>query len=388
MIDSLTKVKSFRAFLENISTCKHPKLFLVDIKGFKTINLEHSDEGGNFVLCAFAEALLTFSKQHDAELFRLENDQFILLLNTPFELTKMEKVIFELCDVIKAQSYTFGDKTIILEVHIGISFDHTKPLEKAQKALLVAKAEDQLFVTYSEFANTLMGESEEKIEKMLLEAIQNEEIALHFQAIVDRQNTIIYYESLIRLECHHGLQSPKLFLKIARERNFYDLLLETISKKIISLAKTQDKPVALNLSSFDLLDGQRVAYLKTRFENCNIIFEIQCDEPTHVKEIITIAQELRKAGILIALDNVQDTDILKSFQKNSIDFVKIHGDIIRNLSIDEQQMLTCKAILEMSAQSGAKSIATHLNASSALKSVQNLPFDFFQGYIFEQPHTM
>lgn len=388
MIDALTKVKSFRAFLDTLLTCKHPKLFLVDIKGFKTINLEHSDEGGNFVLCAFAEALLTFSKQYEAELFRLENDQFVLLLDTPFELTKMEKVIFELCDMIKAQTYTFGDKTIVLEVHIGISFDHTKPLEKAQKALLVAKTEDQLFVTYSEFANTLMGESEEKIEKMLLEAIQNEQIVLHFQAIVDRQNTIIYYESLIRLEYQHGLQSPKLFLKIARERNFYDLLLETISKKIISLAKAQNKPIALNLSSFDLLDTNRVNFLKTRFANSNIIFEIQCDEPTHREKIVNIAQELHNVGILIALDNVQNTDILENFEKNSVDFVKIDGNIIRNLSIDEHQMLTCKAILEMSAKCGAKSIATHLNAQSALKSVQNLPFDFFQGYIFEQPHPM
>lgn len=388
MIDALTKVKSFRAFEEILLTCKHPKLFLVDIKRFKTINLEHSDEGGNFVLCSFAESLLEFSKQYEAELFRLKNDQFVLLLNTPFELAKMEKVIFALCDVLKTQNYTFGDKRIILETHIGISFDHTKPLEKAQKALLVAKAEDQLFVTYSEFANTLMNESEEKIEKMLLEAIQNEQIVLHFQAIVDRNKTIVYYESLIRLECHQGLQSPKLFLKIARERNFYDLLLETISKKIIALAKMQDKPIALNLSSFDLLDTSRVDYLKNRFSNCNIIFEIQCDEPSHLEKVISVAREFHQKGILIALDNVQNVDIISLFEKNSLDFVKIHGDIVRNLSIDEHLMLTCKAILEATAKRGGRCIATHLNAESSLQSVQNLPFDLFQGYIFEQPHPM
>ena len=388
MIDALTKVKSSHAFLETLLTCKHPKLFLVDIKGFKNINLEHGDEGGNFVLCAFAQALLIFSKEYEAELFRLENDQFVLLLDTPFELSKMEKVIFALCDVIKTQSYIFQGKSIVLEVHIGISFDHTKPLEKAQKALLVAKAEDQLFVTYSEFANTLMEESEEKIEKILLEAIQNEQLVLHFQAIVDREEIVIYYESLIRLEYHHGLQSPKLFLKIARERNFYDLLLETISTKIISLANTQDKPIALNLSSFDLFDEQRVDYLKKRFANSPIIFEIQCDEPSHAEKIVKIAQEFRELGILIALDNVQNTDILQYFEKNSIDFVKIHGDITRNLNIDAHQMLTCKAILEMTQMRGGKSIATRLNAESSLKNVQDLPFDFFQGYIFEQPHTM
>ena len=62
MIDALTKISSFGAFEAKLLTCKSPKLFLVDIKQFQRINLEHGDEGGNFVLCAFSMTLQSFAK--------------------------------------------------------------------------------------------------------------------------------------------------------------------------------------------------------------------------------------------------------------------------------------------------------------------------------------
>lgn len=388
MIDSLTKIKSFHAFLEHILTCKSPKLFLVDIKEFKKINLEHSDEGGNFVLRALADALSNFAKNYEMEIFRAKNDQFILLLNTPFELTKMEKIIFALCDFVKMQTYNYQEKVIAIDMHIGICFDHTNPLMKAQKALQVAKAENQLFVTYSEFANTLMNESEEKIEMMVKEAIEDEHIVLHFQSIVDRKNTIVYYESLIRLDSHQGLQSPKLFLKIAREKNFYDLLLENIAKKVTALSQTKALKIALNLSSFDLLDEKRVKVLCNLFAHQNVIFEIQCEEKEHLLKILALIELFKKEGIFIALDNVESADVLEIFPKNSIDFVKIHGDIIRNLSIEPSLLFTCKDILAMAKSRGIKTIATHINSKASLEAAQNLDFDLFQGYIFEQPHTL
>ena len=62
MIDALTKVSSHSAFEDKLLTCKSPKLFLVDIKQFKNINLAFGDEGGNFVLCAFSLTLQSLQK--------------------------------------------------------------------------------------------------------------------------------------------------------------------------------------------------------------------------------------------------------------------------------------------------------------------------------------
>ncbi len=96
MIDALTKISSFGAFETKLLTCKSPKLFLVDIKQFQRINLEHGDEGGNFVLCAFSMTLQSFAKANEMEVFRIQDDKFALLMDTPFELSKMERIIFAL----------------------------------------------------------------------------------------------------------------------------------------------------------------------------------------------------------------------------------------------------------------------------------------------------
>lgn len=388
MIDALTKLKSFRAFEEHLPTCKHPKLFLIDIKAFKKINLNYGDEGGNFILCAFAQTLLNFAQKNTMEVFRAKNDQFILLVDIPFDLTLIEKIIFDLCDVFQSLAYQYHDTEIKVHCHIGISLDHGTPFAKATKALLVAKAENQFFVTFSAFANSLMEESEEKIEKMIQDAIENEQIVLHFQAVMDRNNTVAYYESLIRLNSHQGLQSPKLFLKIARDKNFYDLLLENIVKKITSITTNNSNKIALNLSSFDLLDKERVHFLQNSFANHNIIFEIQCEAKEHIENIIEACSLFKKSGIYIALDNIENAETIGHFKEMDVDFIKINGNIIRNLDIDEEKMLTCKAILEAAAHINAKTIATHINAKATLETAQKLPFDLFQGYIFEQPHTL
>ncbi|MDD2384154.1 MAG: EAL domain-containing protein [Sulfurospirillaceae bacterium] len=386
MKDALTTLKSSTALDEYLLTCKHPKLFLIDIRNFKQINLTHSDEGGNFILCSFAKALLSFAQLHEMELFRFKNDQFILLLDQTFELSTMEKIIFVLLDVLKEQSYTYHDVLISPSFRIGISFDHIKPIQKAQKALLVAKAEEQLFVTYSEFANTLMEESEEKIAQLVDQAIAEKQIQFDFQPIVDKNLHVIYYESLLRLECYSGLQSPKLFLKIAREKKFFDTLLSVSANTIKHFLTLKKEPLALNLSSCDLGDSDRMAFLIHTFAQQNIIIEIQCEETEHLSVILDAIQQFKHVGIATALDNVEDASILACFPAQSLSYIKVHGDIIRNLEIDEHAKTKALALLDAAKKLGAQCIATHINSSKSTEAAQAFGFKLFQGYSFELPH--
>lgn len=388
MIDALTKACSHKAFEEKLLTCKSPKLFLIDIKQFKNINLEHGDEGGNFVLCAFATILQSFAKSKEMELFRIQDDKFALLLDAPFELSKMENIIFALCDEIEHLSFMYENRNIDVKVHIGISFDHFEPLEKAQKALLVAKAENQPFVTYSEFANMLMSENEEAMEAMMKSAIENEQIVLHFQAIVDQKEQPFYHEALLRLAYHQTVQSPKLFLKIAKKRNLYDLLFESIATKVVQLCDQTQLRLALNLSSEDLTNPAHFDFLKNLLRGKNIVLEIQYEKSTPLELLSSAIQEFKNLGLIIALDNVDNARLIASFPDGLIDVVKVHGDIIRNLSLDESTLFTCKDILAQCKQKKIQTVATQLNANTILEAARNLEFDLFQGYIFEQPHTL
>ena len=388
MIDTLTKVSSNNAFEAKLQIAKSPKLFLVDIKQFKNINLEFGDEGGNFVLCAFAMTLQNFAKAHKMELFRIQDDKFALLMDTPFELSKMESIIFSLCDAIEHLNYAYQTKDIGINVHIGISFDHFEPFEKAQKALLVAKAEDQPFVTYSEFANILMSENEEAMEVMMKSAIENEQIVLHFQSIVNQKEEPLYYEGLLRLAYHQTLQSPKLFLKIAKKRNLYDALFESIASKVAELSVQTGLRLALNLSSEDLLDERRLNFLKRCFAGKNIILEIYYEKNSPLQTLKNAIKDLKSEGILIALDNVSNVEFIDVFEEGVIDIVKVHGDLIRNLALDTSAQLTCQEMVTLAHHKKIQIVATQLNARGVVEVARSLGFDLFQGYIFEQPHTL
>lgn len=389
MIDTLTRIASLKALEERLLTCKHPKLFLVDIKNFKAINLDYGDEGGNFVLRTFALALSSFAQEQNMELFRVRNDQFALLLEIPFELATLEKVIFALCDVTQKREYVYEGKIIPLETHMGISFDHFNALEKAYKALLVAKTQNQPFATYSEFANILMGESEEEIGRTIKESIETGKINLLFQAIVDDTKTPCYYEALLRMECHQGLQSPKLFIAIARQKNVYDHLLSSIVHKITGiLDKNPTLHLGINLSSSDLLEPNRLEFLRNTLKDRGIILEIQCDEVSHFASIAPILPLLKAEGFRIALDNVEELALIEACEVKSVDYVKIHGDLVRNLELDATLRQTCEALVTLCHTKEFKVIATHLNAKNAFDVAHVLPFDFFQGYSFEQPHPL
>jgi len=388
MIDSLTHVSSLKAFEAKLFTCKSPKLFLVDIKQFKTINLAFGDEGGNFVLCAFAMSLQSFAKSKEMELFRIQDDKFALLLDTPFELSKMENIIFALCEEMERLSFVYHDQNIDVEVHMGISFDHLEPLKKAQKALLVAKAENQPFVTYSEFANMLMSENEEAIEAMMKSAIENGQIVLHFQAIVDREANPFYYEALLRLAYHQTVQSPKLFLKIAKERNLYDALFESIASKVAQLCDQTGLRLALNLSSEDLVNPKHFNFLKACLEGRNILLEIHYDPKTPLEDLKRAMRELKTVGLMIALDNVDNVALINEFERGLIDVVKVRGELIRNLALDPQASLTCKAMVALCQHQNIQIVATQLNAKAVVEAARALEYSLFQGYIFEQPHPL
>lgn len=389
MIDSLTQIPSHKALEEALGLSKQPKLFVIDIVQFKTINLSFGDEGGDFVLQCFSKELSEFATTHSMTLYRVKNDQFALLLEAAFDLSKMETIILALCEATQNRRYTYGDKTITLSAHIGISFDHFHSLEKAYKALLVAKTQQQPFATYSEFANTLMNESKEEIHQSIQEAIQNGKITLLFQAIVKPNQTPFYYESLVRFDSFDTMQSPMLFIKIAREKKVYPLVLQAIVEKILLLLHSNDAlRIGINLSASDLLDTECFDFLKKELKGQKIIFEIHFDDETPNQEHIEALQLLKNEGFSIVLDGVKSPSLLEAFDASAVDGVKISGDLIRNLANDVSAHERCLALLSMAQNKGFQTIATHINAKSTLEKVHALPFDLFQGYSFELPHPL
>lgn len=381
MIDTLTKIPTLQVLEEKLSSTDHPKLFLLDIKDFKKINLDFTDQGGDFVLCSFANALEEFASQNEMSAFRVEEDTFALLKDTPFDLTAMEKLVFSMVDFINYQKYDFNGHTIDLKANIGICFDYGKTFNKAKAALELAKAKDQPFMTYSEFAKNLLEESEEQISKAVEESVKNGDVKPYFQRVIDLNGNSIYNEVLVRIILDNSVQSPKFFLDISHERGFYNDIVKSYTSQLQEVYGKK----GLNFSCSDFASDELFNYLIETFKDTNTIFELQsnkCLLDSKTKEKLST---LKANGIKICIDNITNAEVIQHFQTDEIDLVKVSGDLIRLLGLSDEAQATCKEILAVAKEHDIKTVATHINSNATFEEAKKLDFDYYQGFFFGKP---
>jgi len=378
MIDTLTTIPNIDSLHVEIEKADQPKLFLIDIKDFSQINMTHSDEGGNFILLSFSSALKGFAQTNDMLYFRVKDDEFALLKNTPFELNKMEKIVFDLSDFVSSQQYDYKGTILDIDANIGICFDHTNSLKKAQSALDLAQKEDQLFVTYSEFANRMLEESEEEIGKAVKESIEDGSTNPYFQRVIDLDGNTIYNETLIRIMSKDSIQTPKFFLTIAYKRGFYSSIMKILIEKIITIKG----PKAINLDYKDLLDDDLFEFLILKLKNSESILELHKNEEMDYSLLSEKLKEIKANNIAICIDNVKDISDFSIIDNANIDFVKVHGNLIRMLAIEDEK---CENIILTCKKRGIKTIATHINSNKTLEEAKKRGFDYYQGFFFGKP---
>ncbi|MBE0492512.1 MAG: EAL domain-containing protein [Sulfurospirillum sp.] len=381
MIDTLTQIPNIKYLNERLTTAKYPNLFIIDIKDFKILNHTYGDNAGNSILTNLANSLEGFAHKYKMEHFRIENDSFALLLDQSFELSSMERIVANIGDFLQEQSCSFENETIKIQAHVGISFDHFYPLEKALKALEIAKKHDRAFMTYSEFANNLLHQSHEEIFQSIQKAVDEQKILPYYQPIVDKKNKILYEEVLMRIDGEKGIISPKIFLDIAKEKKVYFQVVQAFCKQL----QTVQKPKGINLSFADFEDETLFAYLVETFAHTNTIFEIQNDASLKQVKNITKIKKIREHGIGICIDNVTCIEDLEEFAQGDIDFVKVHGNLVRLLHLVGIEYLTCKEILEACERLTCKVIATQINAQESFEASKEIGFKYFQGFLLAEP---
>lgn len=384
MRDTLTDLPNIEQLHIDLDKAKHPKLFVLDIDNFREINIQYTDSVGNFILQEFAKALQEFAAMHKMSCYRIGADEFALLQNIPFDLDVMEKILSELCKFISNQHYSNDSFCLDINAHIGICLDHFHPLKKALAALELAKKQNQPFVTYSEFATNLLNETKENIYKTIQYALEEKKILPFFQPILDINHKVLYNEVLIRLEGKDGVQSPKFFLDISHERGVY----ETIVKSIAFAIKNIHHPKGINLSYHDFDDENLFLYLIETFKDSACVFELQNDTYLHHIANLEKINQIKANDIKICIDNVKSPKDLECFEPHQIDYVKVHGDIIRLLPLYDKEYATCKDILAYTKMLDAKSIATHINSQTCFQVAEELLFDYFQGFLFGKPTTV
>jgi len=410
-VDKLTGLKSHSLLLdsiENLDERQTPIMILINIDEFHVYNEIYGLEVGDIILKKFAENLQYFIKGSAYELYRMSGDEFVL-----YEVVEAIDPETYIQDIESLIAY-IDTKPIILAnikepinlaITIGISFDANNSYGKADMALQEARKRGRQYLGYNTEADR-----REELQKNLYwreeinRALEEHRVHAYYQGIVDKDERILKYESLIRIKQIQADGSQKLiapyqFLDFSKVSRQYIGLTTIMIKESFKTMIEKNVHVSINLTFHDIANREINKLLreniqrhhlehKTNFDiSSQVIFEL-LEHPGHkdYDTFVEFVDEFKSLGVLITIDNFglgfSDMSKIASLAPH---YVKIDASLIKNIDTDKHAYSLVNAIVKFTQELGIKTIAEHVSTKAIFETAKELGIDEFQGYLFSEP---
>lgn len=378
-------------------------LLLLDLDQFKDVNELSGHQAGDQLLRKVA-AVLGEELGHRGTLARLGGDEFALLLVDAGE-TLATRIAQQVDQILATIVLDMGERRHRAGASIGIALfpvhgDNAIDLmASADMAMYKAKATSgQRWHLLSTLA-AARGELQERVywEERIHHALEEDGFELMVQPIVRLEDRDIrHYEVLLRMRGEAGqLISPGAFIPVA-ERSGQILQIDrwVVRHALQALARVNvsDISLAINLSGQSLHDDGLTQYLAS--ELCasgaapqHLILEVT--ETAAVTDFSTargVLTSLRKLGCRTALDDFGVG--FSSFHylgQLPVDYIKIDGSFIRNLSNNADSRVIVKAIADIVTGFGKQAIAEFVEHQELIPILRHYGITYGQGFHLGKP---
>ena len=388
----------------------HALLFL-DLDQFKIVNDTAGHVAGDELLKQISSLLASQLRGRDT-LGRLGGDEFsVLLENCP--ISKASRVAEILIDAIREYRFIWEDKTYRIGVSIGVVaitpdvHDKTELMNQADQACYSAKDLGR-GCAYIFTEKDLDRDAQQSVTMQrsdLQSAIADERFQLLYQPIVplNDDNTGIHTraEVLLRLlDSNEQHISPGAFIPAANRFGLMKQIDRWVVKKVFEdyshiFMQNPDLVLNLNLSAQSVADDSLVDYINQQFEKTvisphQICFEIA--ETVLINNFTNagiLVQRLGGLGCAFALDDFgSGLSSFSHFKNLKIDFIKIDGSLIRDITDDEIDYAMIESINNMGHLLGIKSIAECADSEPVIQALKKMGLDYAQGYYLGEPVSM
>ncbi len=229
-------------------------------------------------------------------------------------------------------------------------------------------------------------------------ALEKDGFQLAYQPIVNLHgDPAEYFEVLLRLVGRNGeLIHAGEFMAAAEQLGLLSAIDRWVIRQAIqSLAALhrEGRQVSffVNLCPAALKEPELLSILQKQLANSRIKPEylvLEADEPAvmaNSTESAMFMQAVRKIGCRFSVDNFgNNLTTLNRLRDLPIDFLKISGSLIRNLSTDDLTRTSLKAIIDLAKAMNKQTIAKFVEQADDLGILWNLGFDYVQGNYFQQ----
>ena len=411
--DTLTGLLNRRGFQEQLESAvttaqrqnKTGALLVIDLDQFKYVNEAGSHHSGDTLLKLVADSLSEHIVVADI-VARLGGDEFALLVRESDAEDAIE-VATAINALLSGIAFPVGDHTLRMSASIGIVLFPThggnadELLASADLAMYQAKEAGRgHWRMFSEEDNTRERLRNRVYWKdKVAQALAEDGFILYYQPIMEiTTGRVSHYEVLLRMRGEDGgIISAAHFIDAAERSGLIHALDHlVVSKALQSLAEVNrrgwDVAFSINLSGHAFSDPQLLPHVRQELERtqvatAKVIFEIT--ETAAVSDFAVATHlmlAIKELGCRFALDDFGIGFASFYYLKHlPVDYLKIDGSFIRQLSDSLDDQIIVRAMSQTAAGFGKKTIAEYVETEATLKLLGDYGIDYAQGYLISKP---
>jgi diguanylate cyclase (GGDEF)-like protein len=374
-------------------------LFL-DLDRFKVINDTLGHRIGDLLLQEVAKRLQGALEATDV-LARLGGDEFAIVVRSVRSREAIEALADTLTEVV-GRPYEIDGHRIRSSVSIGIAVG---PLDGDNADDLLMAADLALYAvkaggrgSYRFFQRSMNEEINDRrqTELDLREAIEKEELELHYQPIIDLQrNAITGFEALARWRHPvKGMIPPAVFIPVAEDSGLI-LPLGTwaLTEACRRAAQWPDHlKVAVNLSPVQISTPHLPELVESILTDTGLAphrLELEITERIFMEdgeETLSILHRLKSLGVRISMDDFgtgySSLSYLRSFPYDNI---KVDRTFVSRLNEGTEHVVIVQAVVSIARALGLTTTAEGIETLDQQEFLAALGCDEAQGYLFSAP---
>jgi diguanylate cyclase (GGDEF)-like protein/PAS domain S-box-containing protein len=383
-------------------------LCYLDLDRFKMVNDSSGHLAGDSMLRDVAKLLREQVRDSDT-VARLGGDEFgLLLVHCP--LDKARQIADDVCRAVAAYSFVWHDRVFNIGVSVGLieigreAGSVEQLLAAADSACYVAKKEGAGRVSVYSARDEALARSNGDIEwlQKLQGAIKEERFTLYYQPIVaafGSETEGPSMEVLLRMLDETGQEiAPGEFVAAAErfrlmasvDRWVVQTTLRALSRNFFQLA--QDRSVAINISGQTLGDPLFLEFVVECLDSTGVAPEQVCFEISESAVINNLEHARRFVGVLHGMgckftidDFGSGVGSFSSLKNLELDYLKLDGSFMRNLSGDSVSQTMVTAMIKLARTLNFKIIAEQVEDNAALDAARKMGVDYIQGFVIARP---
>jgi diguanylate cyclase (GGDEF)-like protein len=379
-------------------------VIFLDLDGFKNINDSLGHSFGDQVLQHFAKRLINCVRAGDT-IARWGGDEFTILLPQVHDEEDTIKLAQRIIEILK-RPFNIKEHQFYIKTSLGIAIsprdgeDAESLLKNADAALYRAKERGRN--RYQFYSSTITSKAFLllKLENLLHQALEKNELSLHYQPQVTlTTGEITGVEALLRwYHSEMGQVSPTKLIALAEQTD----LIIPISQWVLKTACLQNLawqqagfkqlPISVNFSPRQFQYPNLVSMIKQTLEETGLdshCLEIEITETSIIQDEKFAAQtfhELRSIGVSISLDDFgTGYSSLSYLQKFPFQTLKIDQSFVQALQAHPQDTAILSAMIMLGRSFNLRVVAEGVETLQQLEILEKLHCQEVQGYWFSRP---